>query len=54
MTLKEKGKEQAVETCSTGSCSTEKSKEQAQKQVDEKEEKRLEQHAKKVGGSCCG
>ncbi len=55
MSTREREKEQAVETCSTGSCSTEKSKEQAQAQIQaEKKELKVEQPATKSHGSCCG
>ena len=51
-----KEKEQVAETCSTGSCSTDKSKEQAQKLAEKAkvETAKLEQQTKKHSGSCCG
>jgi hypothetical protein len=53
MSTTEKEKEQATENCSTGSCSTDKTREQAQKES-EKKELKVEQPATKVHGSCCG
>jgi hypothetical protein len=54
MSTKEKEQGKDVETCTTGSCSTEKSKEQAQKQAEKKEVNQLDQPVKKNQGSCCG
>lgn len=53
MSTKEREKEQATENCSAGSCSTDKPRQQVQKESEEKG-KKVEQPATKSHSSCCG